>query len=66
MRTGKRFFMEDDANISFNKFLNICLSMLCNLNDTSYDVSRNFKNSLLCIRTFNYELWNNFLEKPAT
>jgi len=34
--------------------------MLCNPNNTSYNVSRNFKNGLLCIRTFNYELWNNF------
>jgi len=27
-------------------------SMFCNLNDTSYNVSRNFKNGLFCI-----ELW---------
>ena len=35
-------------------------SMLCNSNNTSYNVSRNFKNGLFCIHTFNYELWNNF------
>ena len=34
--------------------------MLCNSNNTSYNVSRNFKNGLFCIHTFNYELWNNF------
>ena len=32
--------------------------MFCNLNDTSYNVSRNFKNGLFCIHTFNYELWD--------
>jgi len=40
-------------------------SMFCNSDDTSYSVSRNFKNGLLCIHTFNYELWNNFLGKPT-
>ena len=41
-------------------YVQIEYSVLCNLNDTSDDVSRNFKNGLLCIRTVNYELWNNF------
>jgi len=41
-------------------------SILCNPNNTSDDVSRNFKNGLLCIHTFNYELWNNFGGKPTT
>jgi len=35
-------------------------SVFCNSNDTSYNVSRNFKNGLFCIHTFNYELWDNF------
>ena len=33
-------------------------SMFCNSKDTSYNVSRNFKNGLFCIHTFNYELWD--------
>ena len=47
-------------------YVQIEYSMLCNPNDTRDDVSRNFKNGLLCIRTFNYELWNNFGGKPTT
>ena len=35
-------------------------SVFCNPNDTNYNVYWNFKNGLFCIRTFNYELWNNF------
>ena len=31
-----------------------------NLNDTSYNVYRNFKNGLFCTYTFSYELRNNF------
>jgi len=34
--------------------------MFCNSNDTSYNVSRNFKSGQFCIHTFNYELWDNF------
>ena len=34
--------------------------MFCNLNDTGYNVSRNFKHGLFCIHTFNDELWNKF------
>jgi len=41
-------------------------SVLRNPNDTSDDVSRNFKNGLLCICTFNYELGNNCLGKQTT
>jgi len=40
-------------------------SVFCNSNNTSYNVSRDFKNDLLCIQTFNYELWNNFWGKPT-
>jgi len=40
-------------------------SMLCNSNNTSYNVSGNFKNGLFCIHTFNYELWDNFGGKSA-
>ena len=47
-------------------YIQIEYSLLCNPNDTSYDVRRNFKNGLLCICTFNYELWNNFWGKPTT
>ena len=43
----------------------IAYSMFCNSNDTSYNVSRNFKNGLFCIHTFNYELWDNFLGKST-
>ena len=38
----------------------IAYSMFCNPNDTSYNVSRNFKNGLFCIPTFNYEVWDFF------
>ena len=41
-------------------------SMFCNSNDTSYNVPRNFKNGVLCIHTFSYELWNNFWGKSTT
>jgi hypothetical protein len=37
-------------------------SVFCNPNVTSYNVYWNFKNGLFCIRTFNYELQNNFWE----
>ena len=41
------------------------IKYFCNSNDTSYNVSRNFKNGLFCIHTFNYELWDSFLGKST-
>jgi len=38
--------------------------VFCNQNDTSNNVSTNFKKGLLCIHIFNYELQYNFLWKP--